>query len=357
MIVAIAKNIMESSRISRHPLRTANQRRSIPFLRAVLGALGILGFFSGSAAAPLRSEMTQAEIERALAEPASPLHRFIDTLEHATLVNDAKTADSLIDADAILDRATRCGKFSGDTTLRELFCESTAKAWGTRAITRDYLDTDFRFLRAHTLGGRAGLLFRASGERGGLNYAMLTIRSDRRGSFVATDIFIVGLNEFLSDTLRRTWINVAGSYLQDEDHQLQNVNLDYVSHMNEIANVSRHVAAGRHGPALAALRELPPSLQSDRSVLLLRIEAAERFSAEERTAAFDAWLAANPDEMNLPLKLADYYASMGRWTDAERVLTLLINEIGPDMRLKMQRGTALHRARQSGDLVSHAALE
>ena len=48
---------------------------------------------------------------------------------------------------------------------------------------------------------------------------------------------------------------------------------------------------------------LPPAVQQERSVLLIRMEAAEHISVAERNAVYAAWLASYPDEMELPLKL------------------------------------------------------
>jgi thioredoxin-like negative regulator of GroEL len=73
-------------------------------------------------------------------------------------------------------------------------------------------------------------------------------------------------------------------------------------------------------------------------VLLIRLEAAEHYSVTSRAEVLEDWLKAYPDEMELPLKLADHYLTQERWNDAERVVTRLLESTGGDARLQLQLG-------------------
>jgi hypothetical protein len=301
------------------------------------------GFFSGASAAPQIVDMTRAQLDTALAENDGRLHKFIATLEHSMLTGHIAAAEALVDREAILTRATQRVHFDGDATVRELFCDSTRRAWNERGVTRDFAGTRFRFLRAREFGGRAGLLFRSASKAGAVNYALFTINETMPGDYRVSDVFVVGLNEYMSDTLRRTWLNVAAGFLGEEAEQIKGVNADYVAHIGDVAQASRLMNAGKYEQALKVSQALPPGVQRERSVLLVQIEAADHISSSARREAYAAWLATYPDEQELPLKLVEFYTSERRFDDAERVLRGLIERIGPDTMLKRELGSLLFR--------------
>lgn len=312
-------------------------------LRFLTGLAVMAGFFSGASAAPQITDLTAAQIETALAKKDGTMHRFIAALEHSMLTGNIAAAEGLVDRDAILTRATQRVHFEGDATVRELFCDSTQRAWNERGVTRDFANTRFRFLRAREFGGRAGLLFRSASKGGAVNYAMFTINETTPGDYRVSDIFVVGLNEYMSDTLRRTWLNVAAGFLGDEADQIKGVNPDYVAHIADVAQASRLMNAGKYEQALQISQSLPAAVQRERSVLLVQIEAADHISSSARREAYGAWLAAYPNEQELPLKLVEYYSSERRFDDAERVLRGLMDRIGPDTLLMRELGSLMFR--------------
>jgi Flp pilus assembly protein TadD len=95
-------------------------------------------------------------------------------------------------------------------------------------------------------------------------------------------------------------------------------------------------------------------VQTDRSVLLIRLEAAENYSVTSRAAVLEDWLKAYPDEMELPLKLADHYLAQERWDDAERVVTRLVDLTGGDARLQLQLGNISYRRDREKRLMQAA---
>ena len=313
------------------------------FVRFIVGLVALVGFFSGADAAPKIADLTQSEIEARLGEAGGSLQKFVTTLEESLLSGQIADTENLVDRDAILTRATQHLYFEGDETVRDLFCDSTRRAWDERGITRDYAGTKFRFLRATTMGARGGLLFRSSGKNGSINYALFTLNEIEPGDYRISDIFIVGLNEFLSDTLRRTWLNVAAGFLGDKAATIKGGNRDYVAHIGEIAAMSRELNDGKFEEVLKAARALPVSVQRERTILLMCMDAAERISIEERNAVYAEWLRAYPDEMDLPLKFVDFYVTQHRWDDAERVLRGLISRLGEDAMLKMELGSVVYR--------------
>jgi hypothetical protein len=309
----------------------------------VAGLAVMAGFLSGAMAGPQVPDLSERQLTAELEKSGSGLLKFVETLEKSLVSGDLAGAEALVDRDSLLGRSTASLGIKDEDALREVFCDSTRRAWDERGVLRDYANSRFRFLRVRTLGGRAGLLFRSSSRGAGMNYALVTVNEQNPGEYRVSDVFVVGLNEFLSSTLRRTYVNVCAGFLNGDAAQLPGVNRGYVEHINEVAAVSRELQAGNYEKVLLTLRGLPEDVQRERSVLLMRMEAAEHVSVDERDAAFHAWLAAYPDEMELPLKFADFYVTHRRWNDAERVLRGLITRLGPDALIKMELGTVLYR--------------
>jgi hypothetical protein len=326
------------------------------FLRILTGLAVLAGFFSGASAAPRIADLTRAELDAGLAEENGPLRRFIATFEHAMVSGKIEGAEAMVDQDAILTRATQRVHFEGDETVRELFCDSTRRAWNERGVTRDFAGTRFRFLRSREFGGRAGLLFRSASNAGAVNYALFTVNQVTPGDYRVSDIFVVGLNEYMSDTLRRTWLNVAAGFLGEDSGEIKGVNPEYVAHIGDVAQASRLMNAGKYEQALKISRELPESVRRERSVLLVQIEAADRISTAARRDAYAAWLTAYPDEQELPLKLVEFYSSERRYDDAERVLRGLMERVGPDTLLKRELGQLLFRRAHEKAIVAKAAV-
>jgi hypothetical protein len=301
-------------------------------------------------------ELTQAEIEARLADPQGPLSAFVKCIEHSILSGRTDAAEKLVDRDGILARATRTVSFKGDKAVRELFCDSTKRAWEERGLTRDYAGTRFMYLRPRTLGGRAGLLFRSSSQKGAVNYVLFNVTEPKPGDFRVSDMFVVGINEYLSDTLGRTWVNVAAGLLGNDALSIKGVNPEYVACINAVAEMSRQLQNGDAEAVLEGARLLPESVQKARTVLLMRIEAGERISLKERDAAYAAWLEVYPNEMELPLKFVHFYRDHRRWDDAERVLRGLMEKLGEDSMLKMELGTVLFRKEAERKLAVKAGL-
>ena len=91
--------------------------------------------------------------------------------------------------------------------------------------------------------------------------------------------------------------------------------------------------------------------------MLLRMDAADKFSSEARNALYEQWLTLFPDEQELPLKLANYYITNQRWDDAQRVLKNLETRIGSDMRLSLHQGEiSFGRRAEKRRLVADADL-
>jgi thioredoxin-like negative regulator of GroEL len=146
----------------------------------------------------------------------------------------------------------------------------------------------------------------------------------------------MGLNEYTSETLRRSDLHLAANLLGEEGRALTKDHGAVADSLDKVAAVSQLLKAGQWSDVLDACAALPPAVQNDRSVMLIRLQAAENYSITSRAEVLEDWLKAYPDEMDLPLKLADHFLTQERWDDAERGVTFLLECTGGDTRLQLR---------------------
>ncbi len=267
------------------------------------------------------------------------LQGMVEELQKSLLTGDSSVFDAAVNGEWMLERATDMRGAAGlavTDELEEAFQDGTRNSWKNRSLASDYLNQDFRFVRVHQINGRAGLLFRATGEHGALNYCLLTFAQEQEGHPAVDDIFVVGLNEFVTDTLRRGFLTLAQS-LNPVGEAGRRAAL-YVEHLPVIIEANKALAARDYSKVMALTGRLPVDIRRERTVMLLRLEAAEHISLTEREAVFGEWSAMHPDEMSLPLKYADHHAASGRYEQAEAILWRLDERIGGDSYVKLRIG-------------------
>ncbi|MDB6070851.1 MAG: hypothetical protein JWL81_2022 [Verrucomicrobiales bacterium] len=327
-------------------------QRTVKLLVTALAALLLAGGTKVSAKTP---ELTEAQLSARLADPQSGLRDFVALVEKSMIGGEMWPVEELVDQRAILNRATDGVQMPGAATIKEMFADSTQQAWQQNGVTRDFAGSNFRFLRIRTFKNRAGLLFRSAGDNSSLNFFSFVINEVAPRTFRITDIYTIGLNEYTSETLRRTYIHLAAS-LQGGDAQDASGGKDtFADSLEAMTSISQDLKAGKWREVLDACSALPPAIQNDRTVLLIRLEAAENYSITSRSAVLEDWLKANPDEMELPLKFVDHYLTQDRWDDAERVVTRLLERTGGDARLMLQLGNIDYRRERDKRLLQAAA--
>ena len=321
-------------------------------VKILVSAMAVLLLTGGVRVSAKTVELSESQLQSKLADPQSGLRDFISLVEQSMISGEMWPVEELIDHQSILNRATDGVSLEGAKTMKELFSDSTRQNWEQNGVTKDFAGSNFRFLRVRTFKNRTGLLFRAAGENKALNFYSFVISEPIPKDFRITDIYTAGLNEYTSETLCRTYRHLAASLLGEEGRALAGDNGAFVDSLDDIAAISQKLKAGEWREVLDATAALPKAVQRDRSVLLIRLEAAEQYSVTSRAVVLEDWLAAYPDEMDLPLKLADHYLTQERWDDAERVISRLLASTGGDARLQLQLGNITWRRDREKRLAS-----
>ena len=285
-----------------------------------------------------RRTLTMEELTRALS-PDSPLQEWITRLESTISAGESKEFDTFLRANWLLDAImspvhNQPHRVPAD--IETAFTQGTRASWASRSLAIDYLGHQFRFLRVHSLGGRAGLLFRSAGDAGQLNYCLFSVATSQDGSLGAQDLYVVGMGEWLSDTLRRGYLTLVES-LDPRGESGRRAGL-YVDSLPRITAMQAALAQRDYPRVLALSSQLPTEVRQDRQILLTRLEAAEHTSLADRAKVFDEWKALHPNPEQLPLKWADYHIAAGRFHEARGVLAALNQRLGGDSYLMLRLG-------------------
>lgn|GEM_PF-2146970 len=286
-----------------------------------------------------RHALSLEEINTALTSDTGSLRAWVTRLESSVSQGTAKEFDAFVKAEWLLDAITRPVAIQAQATHREVeeaFTHGTRASWAQRSLANDYLGHHFRFLRAHILGGRPGLLFRSAGENGQLNYCLLTVARGPDGTLGADDVYVAGMAEWVSDTLRRGYLTLVES-LNPRGESGRRASL-YVAALPRITAMHVALAQKDYARVLALSALLPPEVRQDRQILLTRLEAAENLSMEERFRVFAEWKALHPNPEQLPLKWADFHLAAGLFSEARTVLAQLNERLGGDSHLMLRLG-------------------
>ncbi len=317
----------------------------------VIGALA--GWTAAVPAAQLKP-LDEKSLAAAVEDQASDVRMLIDGLQKSIPSGNRAVFNGALDADALLERVTRPASFGHTNDLREAFAEGTRKSWRDRSLADEFLGHHMGFLRVKTYGERAGLLFRASNDQGSLNYYMFTLGRTPTGELKIDDYYMVGLGEYLSESLRRGYLTLLRS-LEPKGEDGRRASL-YVKSLNQVVQINQSLRRKDYAQVLGISRTLPEEVRSDRGIMLMRIEAAEKTSLQERVRIFDEWKRNFPNEMGLPLKIADLHIAEGRFVDAERLLRSLDRELGGDSYVKLRIGEVRVLQRRADRLQAAKAL-
>jgi tetratricopeptide (TPR) repeat protein len=188
---------------------------------------------------------------------------------------------------------------------------------------------------------------------GALNYHDIVLYRAPGGEIKAADIYIAATGELMSETLHRSLLQVAAHENRTILQRLSGSQADFIKHLPKVQEFATHTNQKRFAEALAVYRQLPPSLQQEKSMLVLRIAAAQRIGDVEYAAAIDDLLKHHPDDPSAGLFMIDAAFQKGDWAGALSAVDTLDKSIGGDPYLDLPRANL---ALQQGDYAKAKEL-
>ena len=195
---------------------------------------------------------------------------------------------------------------------------------------------DYRFLSVEETPEGATAHMRLIPPDGRLNYHRLTIGRNAGQQPVAVDVYVYVTGEPLSHTLGRMVGQLSGGSEADSLAVAQGMQ-----------RASAALQAGKPAGAEAILSALPPRWQKQKSIMQMRIVAANGVAAQKMQAgkpignayrqAVEAFQTTFPKADNLPLVLMDYHFFNQDYTKTAKAVDQLDQQVGGDPYLNLIR--------------------
>lgn len=256
----------------------------------------------------------------------------------ALATGDIATANDRIDWNAIVDAAT-CDLGVPETVRGQFVAwgkQTAAESGLVRQLARvEQAGGDVALVRCRIAGDECHALFRVLHESV-LNY--YDARLVRRGDVVrAADIDVYLAGEPVSATLRRYFLTAAAKQAPVALQSSSGLDGDLVRHADALKALFAAADASDHARVLEVARELPPSLQRSKAILMVRIIAAAQADEEEHARAIAELQDAFPDAPCRDLVTIDFH-SLRREHDACRAAIDRLDErVGGDPYLDVLR--------------------
>lgn len=270
------------------------------------------------------------------APPASEAEAnvFIQRVEHAVAAH--AIPEDVLDWDALIRRGL------GDATMSPEFGKGARKGASERFISElNAVLTrggTYRLLGNRSVGGQRRVRFRMVDVDGGFNYHDYVLVHTPSGPS-AVDLFVLLTGEAMSASVRRVMLPIVVSQSRGLLERLTSEDGDLVKNIDKVQQLSTF----KQNPkaALAAYASLPPSLQHDKSVMLLRINAASGTDDAAYTAAIGDFRRLHPRDACVDVLSLDYYVLNKQYDLAIEALDRLEKKEGADPYLGVVRANLL----------------
>lgn len=297
---------------------------------------------TGAAAAPISEQQAKefsVQLDQQIA--TGKLDEAERSMDWSSLVDDATAEPDSPDIEPAR-RGFKAG-FLKDANLFRAIGAQTAQ--GGR----------YKFLRADARTQPATALFRLKQSSGGLNYHRLILGRSADGKIVVKDIFVMMTGENLSQTVKQAWLPMAMDAGKSKLEKAFSKTDSAVLHLNDILELTKLVNTKKFEDALRVYKRLPADLRRQKSILVMRLVAAQNSSQEEYLQTIDDWRKEYPQDPTLDLILVDSYLLRKEIDQALKCIERIDKAIGGDPFLLCLRATILMQAGRLPE--AHTAVE
>ena len=295
-----------------------------------------------------RSQSGAAPIDKAY-------HDFARKIEQTVSQGNGRLLDTAFDVDILVERMLGGRGISANIIGGIKQGVRRGLDLGTRLNGIVAKGGSYNLLKLHRQGDEIRALYRLQAE-GGLNYHdIILVKKDGRVRIADIYVFISG--EYMSATMRRPVLPVITRHEKSPLTKLLTGESEYVKSFAHIMSMTDAIRAGKPDEALAIYGKLPASVQRDKSVMLLRFNAATRKgsdSAEYRQAMADMerlFL----DDPCLPLLALDLYMLRKDYAKAFKAIDTIEKATGDKAYTDFLRGNIYYMQHKLGQ--ARAALE
>jgi hypothetical protein len=317
-----------------------------------LGSGGCIKRVGGPEARPSDTPSEEPVAGPVISEKEST--QFATALTKAVQQKDAAALATLMDWDALVDTATAGLNVRGEVK-RRLVGRLKGDAKQPGILTQQVLElanrgASYTFLRRHTVGNRARLLFRLLLPDGsGLDYHDVVIDRSTDGPIRGSDIHDFARGELISQTARRSYIVYLAQLSEAAEARLHGVEKEYLANVAKVEWMNKLVRDGGYRQVITLYNQLPPSLQKDKNVLLTRLQAAQNLSPEDFSEAVGDFRAFQGRDPCIDLFSIQYYLQKKDYAKALEMVDRVEKAVEGDPYLHVLRSN-IHL--EAGEAVS-----
>lgn len=297
-------------------------------------------------AAPASAQGTSPEPAAPAAAPpeASPVELWVDRVLTGVGRGALDELARLVDADALLDRATRgVGASKGfEKGFRSGARGNLLGASGLLGTLHEVVEGggEVTFLRARVRDGFESALFRLRrGEDQGFDYHEYLLEP-REGGMVAIDCYQYSRGETQAQALRRWYVPLAVEQNKSLIQRLIGTEHQLATHWKRVDRMLGAYREGELEEAERLYRGLPTALQRDKGILLLRIGATPA-EAPEYVQSIATLIEHYPSDPGTILASIDHHWMRGELALTRTAIEELRKSIGGDPYLDHLEATLL----------------
>lgn len=188
----------------------------------------------------------------------------------------------------------------------------------------------YTLMRVHEVGNEMRAQFRmVLPDDAGFNYHDYVLK--RVGeSIKAVDIYIYGAGEFLTSTMRRAMIISAATQGPDWLKGLTGRDMDMARAAKVIREYSELAAKPDPEGVLAIYAKLPPKVQSEKGVLLVRLHSAMQIDEAAQQKALADIRKSDPNDIAGEMMCLHSYLNSQRYDQFEKVIARVNRVVGGD---------------------------
>lgn len=290
-----------------------------------------------------------------------------DALEFARRMSEAFETNSvtsfqrLLDADGMLDRAWKgievnpTTRNAFDTGVKQTLLRGDSP-WFREIRQALEAGGSYELLRVRDREGDRTAIFRLVHNGGGLNYQEFRVTKRPDGELWADDMHVLLSGEWISETLHRSCLAVAADLDRGLIEKLTGKQSLMMKHINDIARMVQAEQQGDHFGALQIFASLPPGLQTDKNVLLVRFRAASNSDRDDLyMAAMSDVLKHLPGDPCAEFMAIDYYLMRNEFAAALASIDQVDRWVGGDGYLNVMRA-GIHAANEDLEGMRRAGL-
>ena len=156
----------------------------------------------------------------------------------------------------------------------------------------------------------------------------------------AADLYLYAAGELFSETLHRGFLHAAAETSPSLLARLTQQEGDYVKNLDKLETLARCVQDGQTAKAMDIYARLPQSLKKEKSVLLLRVQAAQSLDLGQLDAAIRDFRSAFPHDPVVNRLLIDTFFLHQEYAKARASIDRLDRSLGGDPYLNVLRANA-----------------